>query len=252
MKKVYVLSAALLLLAVFSAAALAEGPVKVSSITTAETHTKIGKKVSGTSYSYSGETFIYEMISVTRELQKGYIGGVFVMTRYGVDDRELNSFISGINLTRIMSPTWIGTIGYTHSTDPEQYILGAVPSVDSDRFSANLIYNFNPKEKKGAKYSLTTGFSSVTDFGEQQVVSEKVQMNSPLWGGKKWNGELAYTYSYSAQQSDQLTNMFSGKLTYGWNKEQKTALNVMYIDNTYENNQGDDTVVRLIHTVNLR
>ncbi|MFH1538154.1 MAG: hypothetical protein ABIH66_04290 [bacterium] len=252
MKKVKVLFVTLLVLVCFSATAMAKhGPTKFSTMTRVETHTKIGKKITGNTYNYSGETFGYQMISASRVLQEGYIGSIFYLLRFNFDDDEVASHIGGINLTRVFNPNWIFNLGYSHSTSPEQYIVGPVEKVDSDRFAFTLIYNVNPKEKKGPKYSLTTGFSTVTDFGESQVISEKVAMKFPIWR-EKWSGEVAYTYNYSTQQDEQLTNQFNGRVFYQINKKSKLTLGVLYIDNVYTNNQGDDTVTRLSYNVNLR
>ncbi len=223
------------------------GPVKVSLMNRVESHSKISDSMGR----FSGETFGYTMLSFSRALTKKAIGNIYYLNQYSFDESDFVTHIGGLNLVRVFNANWIGTLGYTYSSKPQRSIIATTLPLDTqDRFSSTLIWNVNPKSK-GLKWSSTTGYSTVTDFGEQQTINEKIDANFPIFN-KRWSGNLGYNYTYSLRSDEQLTNQFSGNLSYQLCKDMKLTFGAMFIDNTYNGNQGDDTVGRITLLTSLR
>lgn len=230
------------------------GPVKFSTMYRFENHSKIADSAGN----YGNESFSYFMLSVFRELDKNVIGNVFYLNRYSFDDEEFVSHVGGLSLIRIFNPHVVGSLGYTYSSSPEiSYYNAAAGLLESntaasrDRVMASVIYNFNPDEKRRPKFSLTTTFSSVTNIAEQETLMEKIGVKFPAIS-QRIEGDLGYTFAYSLNNTDQLTNQISGSLTYKYSNTTKLSLGAIYIDNVYENNQGDDTVVQFTVMRSLR
>lgn len=218
------------------------GPVKVSYMQRFETHSKVADQ-NGTDY--SGESFSYSSISLFRELQKGTFGSLFYLNKYSIDDEEVVSNIGGATIIHMFSKRLTGTFGYTYSSNPERAtVVNAGAVSDKDRFSISGIYKFNPDKKHGPVFSLTSSYSTVTDWNEQSSLSEKIEAKFPNIG-QKVEGSMSYTYSYSLKQDEQLTNQFLANLSYKVSKKTKITAGVLFIDNVYTFNQGDDTVLRL-------
>jgi hypothetical protein len=266
MRKTALASVAFLCAVVFSPlfayGADGPGPVKISSMTRVESHSKIADK----NGNYGGETYVYNMISATRQLQKGVIGNVFYLNQYSSDNRRIVTHIGGATVIYVHSPKWIGTVGYTYSSTPQ---VDLIPLENQDKFSLSLINNFNPKSK-GAKFSAITGYSKKADIanylnrslssGNQVTVSEKLGVSFPMIN-KKFTGDAGYTYSYSfnkdsnAVRLGHLTNQYSANLTYTLNKENRLVLGFLYIDKffgTPATPSPDDSIFRLtlLHSYN--
>jgi hypothetical protein len=255
MKKVKVIGAVLLLavlaLPVISRAGVV-GPVKISAMTRVESHTKVADNVGN----YGGEAYIYNMISMTRQLDKDVIGSIFYLNQYSVDQSKMLTHIGGATVIRVFNSRLIGTLGYSFSSNPEKTDnLFVMPMENQDRFSTSLIYNLNPKSK-GAKYSLLTGYSTETGWHRGRVLSEKLGAKFPIFN-KKWVGDLNYTYVYGVDRDSnnsragQLTNQYSGNLTYQMTKQTKLVLGAIFINKLY-GSAPDDTIFRLSALYNLK
>ena len=247
MKKILMfLTVVVLAAAMYSQAALCQpGPVKINWMSRVETHSNIsdGRLPSQPRTDFSGETYLYSMISATRELQKSVLGTVFYMNRFSFDDSEVISNIGGLNITQVFSPYALVSLGYSHTSNPQRAVTISPTKNDRDRFSASVVYTFNPKTEN-VKYTATTSFSTVTDFGEQQTLSEKLGASVP-WS-KKWSSEFDYSFSYSLKDNDQLSNQYGGDLTYKWSKNTRLSLGALFIDNVHASSDitGDDTIFR--------
>jgi len=225
------------------------GPVKISGMFRFESHSSVYNALSG---DFSGETFGYTMLAASREIGKNVVGSLFYLNRYSFDDSDFVSHIGGVTLMKIFSPNITGTFGYTYTSDPSRGTLFTfLDKNDRDRFMSSLIYTFNPSEKTGPRYSAITSFSSTTDLGEQQSLSEKLGVKFPVVS-KRLEADLSYNFTYSLKENDQLTNQFSGVLTYKHSDSTKLSIGVLFIDNVYEFNQGDDTVVQFSINHSLR
>jgi hypothetical protein len=232
--------------AMFGSAALcATGPVKISTMTRVESHSKMDDG----SGNYGSEVLGYQMVSLFRELDKGTIGGAFYMNRFSIDEGETMSHIMGVNLTQVFCPKLIGTVGYTHTINEERGPLA--PKNKKDRFSGTAVVNFNPKSQKGPLYSLTSSYSTMASWSEQQSLNEQFEVKFPKLSARL-DGALSYTYSYSVADSDQITNQFAGRLGYKLGETTKLTLGALLIDNVYDGNPGDDVVGRLTLTKSFR
>ncbi len=198
-------------------------------------------KVRGIDGEFGGETYVNTMLSLSRKLQKDVYGNIYYLHSYSVDDGDTAKHAAGANVTRILNKHLLWSVSYSFTDSPERGVVVTFPESDNDRFSTNLVYTFNPEEKEGVRYISTTRLSTVSNFSDQQAVSEKIAMRAPL--SRRFDGELSYRFSYSLDNSEQLTNQFGGKLKYKWTKRNRLALDVLFIDNVYENNAGDDTMV---------
>ncbi|MEW5946789.1 MAG: hypothetical protein AB1742_11380 [bacterium] len=222
------------------------GPVKITAMTRLESHSKI----SSSTGDFSPETFGYQMISLSRQLQKGVIGNIYYLARFSFDDNDLASNIGGVNLIRVFNPNWLAVTGFNYTSDPQRGTIVVNPRTDRDRFSTTVIYTVNPKEKRRPVYSLTSSFSTVTDLGEQQTLSEKLGMKFQAFSDR-YSAAVGYNFTYSLKNSEQLTNQFSGDLAYKVNDTYTLSLGALFIDNVFDGNQGDDTVTRLTLTAQL-
>lgn len=241
MKKIW-MSALLIMAATLwmsSPAAAGEGRdvTRFHVYTAIETHSK----VRGVTGEFGGETFFNNMLSLSRKLQEGVYGNIYYMHSYSADEGDTTRHSAGANVTRILSRHLLWTISYSFTDSPERGAIVTTPDIDNDRFSTQFSYTFNPEDKNGTRYISTTRFSTVSSFGEQQTMSEKLALKTPL--SKRLDGELSYRYTYSFDESDQITNQFGGKLRYKWTNSKRLGLDVLFIDNVYDNNPGDDTMV---------
>jgi len=192
-------------------AALAEvGPVRLSVMNRVESHSKISDVNGG---DYSPETFNYFMISASRMIQQNVLGSVYYLNKYSYDENDVAANIGGVSVSTILGEHAVFSLGYSHSSNPERGVIIITPHKDNDRFSGTFIYNFKDRDEGGPRYSSVTSFSTVTDLGEQQTLSEKLKVDFPI--GKKWEGGVAYTFSYSYDIDDQLTNQGHGTLQQG-------------------------------------
>jgi len=253
---------AMMLAPLFAYGADGPGPVKISTMTRVESHTKIADK----NGNYGGDNYVYNMISLTRQLQKNVIGNVFYLNQYGTDEHRILTHIGGVSVIYIYSPRWIGTIGYTYASTPP---LDITPLENQDRFSLSLINNINPKSK-GAKVSLISGYTTragVMNYfdrsltsGNSVTLSEKLGVTFPMIN-KKFMGDAGYTYTYTFNKdtnSDRLghlTNQYNADLTYTLNKENRLVLGYLFIDKLYGTAATpvpNDSIVRLtlLHSFN--
>lgn len=221
------------------------GPVKISFTERVENHSKT---VNGES-EYSPETVSFSMLTLSRTLQEGVLGSIFFLNRYSFDESDSISNIGGVNITKIFSAKSIMSLGYVHSSNDERGIIRISPENDNDRFTGTYIRNFNPKEKTGIKYSSITSYGTVSDFAEQQTLTEKLKFSFPIGA---LEGILGYTYSYNVKYSDQTTNQFDGSIGYKLSKTTKLVLGYKFINNVYDNNPGDDSVIMFTIRQNLR
>lgn len=223
-------------------AAAGPGKVTVSGMSRVESHTKVADN----SGNYGGEAYIYNMISLTRQLDTNVIGSLFYLNQYNMDKGRMAAHIGGITLIDVFSPKWIGTLGYSYSNNPEE-VRTLIPLENQDRFSLSLLHNLNPKAKT-YKFSLMTGYSAATGMNRQRTLSEKLDATFPVFC-KKCVGNAGYTYTYSFDKDSngkrlgQLTNQYSANLTYELNKSSKLVLGYLYIDKTF--NAPDDQAARL-------
>jgi len=268
-------SAILIAILIASGAALgAPGPVKISAMMRVESHSNTAD---ATGSSYSGETFGYTMFSFSRELQKNVLGSVFYLNQYRFDDEQFNNHIGGVSVIRLFSPKWVGSFGYTFSSSPgnKTTILGVTETElanDRDRFNLSMIYNFNPKKKKGPKYSATTSYSTVTGLNEQKTISEKFEVTVPVIN-RKFTANASYNFTYGLDRDSrtsvltngvyvanpdfdtrmgQLTNQFAGNLTYQLNKDMRLVFGLLYINNVFSYHPDDDMIYRLSLLANLK
>jgi hypothetical protein len=245
---------AVLIAPLFAYGAGGPGPVKISTMTRVEGHTRIAD-ING---NFSGQTYVYNMISATRQLEKSVIGNIFYLNQYDVDNSKMITHIGGATVIKVFSPYWIGTVGYTFSSNPE--ISTFEPLANQDRFSLSALYNFNPKSKS-VKFSSMTGYGmqynllrSASGFdpagrNKQRTLSEKLDATFPIIN-KKFTGNLGYTYTYGIDKDaasvrlGQLTNQYSANLTYSLCKDSKLVLGYLFIDKQFEG-APDDQVARL-------
>jgi len=250
MKTIRLITAAVLCAAVVAPqAALAgrnPGPVKFTMMTRLETHTKTFDGLD----SLSGETYGYESLSMYRELQQNTFGSLMYIMKYSFDREDDVSHIGGVNVIHVFSPYVVASLGYTHSSNPNtnefNWNTGDVMELeeDRDRLSLSVIWKLNPHGTRGPKFSLTTGFSTVTDWNEQRTFSEKLQVDFPNISNRI-SGMTSYTFTYSLNESDQLTNQFLGRLSYKYSDTTRMDLEGLFLDNVFENNRGDDSVFRM-------
>ena len=153
-------------------------------------------------------------------------------------------------MIRIFNPHIIGTFGYSHTSNPERGVTVISPENNRDRFLIPVIYNFNPEDKGKTQFSATTAFSTVTDFGEQQTLSVKPAVKLPI--SKNTQADAAYNFTYGLSENEQYANQWSANLHHRLSRTTKLSLGYLYIDNVYENNQGDDSMFRLSVTGNWR
>jgi hypothetical protein len=211
-------------------------------MTRVEGHTKIADNTGN----YSGETYVYNMISLTRVLDTSVIGSLYYLNQYSLDNSRLTTHIGGVSLIKVFSPRWIGTLGYSYSSNPEE-IRTLIPLENQDKFSTSLLYNINPKAKK-FKFSLMSGYSAVSKLNAQRGLSERLDVTFPIFN-KKFTANTGYTYTYSLDKDangdrfGQLTNQYSANLTYALCKDSKLVLGYLFIDKQF--NSPDDQVARL-------
>lgn len=244
-KKLYMAAIMLAFFALPMIAQAKEGPVKITAMTRVESHSKVSDSVGN----YSGESYEYTMISLTRSLDKNVLGNLFYLNQYGIDKGRMLTHIGGVNLIYVFNPRMVGTFGYSYSSNPENTAnLFVVPLENQDKFSSSLLYTLNPKSK-GLKYSFTTGYSTKTAWNKSRVLTEKANVTFPIFN-KKWMGDVAYTFS-SGMDKDaggnrigHLTNQYTGNLTYKLCKQTKMQLGGIYINKLY-NNAPDDMIWRL-------
>lgn len=227
-------------LAAAPAAADKSGGINLALMSRLETHTNIYDGVSD----FSGETFVYHMISGYGKLTDRLLGSMYYINKYSLDDSEFASHIGGLSLIHPFNRKTIGVLGYSHTSNPSRGVTIVRPSTDRDRFNTAIIYNFTMYDEILTQYTSTTSFSTVTDFGAQQALSQKFEAKFPDVMDRT-SGALGYTYVYSFKETEQLTNQLSGKLSYSLNEKTKLTFGMLFIDNTYTNNQGDDTVMRV-------
>ncbi len=249
MRKYLVVTTILVTAVIFAAriAAAEPGPVKITAMERVETHSKIYDGGND----FSGETYNYFMLTAYRELQKNTVGSVFYLNRYSFDESDFITHIGGVSVIHAYNPRVLSTISYSHTSNPERSTIIINPRKTRDRMSVAVIYNVNPKRNANARWSLTSAYNTVTDWGEQRTLTEKLEVKFPKVT-KRLEAKMAYTFSYGLSDSDQYTNQYSSDLSFRFSKTSRLVLGVLFIDNVYENNQGDDTVFRLSLVRNIR
>jgi len=222
------------------------GPVKITTVTGVESHGNISDAEGG----FSGETYLIFVATSHRELQKGVIGSVYYYNRHSLDEGDTATHAGGVSVIRIFGPHAVGIFGYSHTSNPGRGVTMLSPENDRDRFLGSLIYNFNPEDRGKTQYSVTATYSTVTDFGEQQVLSVKPAVKLPV--SRNLDADAAYAFVYGLSENDQYANQWSANLHYRLSKKTKISLGYMLIDNVYENNPGDDDIFRLSVSQNWR
>jgi hypothetical protein len=223
------------------------GPVKFSLMNIFETHSMMSDSYGG----FSGETVNTLMLTGYRELQKNVVGSIYYINRYDFDRKGFITHGGGASLIRVFNPYLIGMIGYTYTSNTPNSGAFYIPRDDKDRMMVSVIYKVNPSVKHGPMYSLTTGYGSLTDLTEQQTFSEKAAVKIPINSGKSDVG-LAYNFTYGLSDSEHYTNQWSMNLNHKISNTTKVSLSFLYIENLFAGSPGDDKVVRLAVTQNLR
>jgi len=248
---------AMIIAPLMAVAAGGPGPVKISTMTRVESHTK----VSDTNNGYSGQMYAYNMISATRQLQKNVLGNLYYLNQYDIDEERVSAHIGGVTLIRLFSKKWIGTFGYTYSSNPGHDVLrlGAINDYveldNSDKFSVSMLYNINPKSKC-IKYSLYSAYGTTTGLNAQKAITEKLDATFPIFS-KRFTGNAGYAMNYSldtdanGDRLGQLTNQYTANLTYATGKSTKVALGYLFVDKMY-GSAPDDQVGRLSLLHNFR
>jgi hypothetical protein len=236
---------AVVLAPLFAYGASGPGPVKITFMSRVESHTKVGDL--NNPGVYSGNSYAYNMLSATRVLQKSVIGNIFYLNQYDIDNGRTLTHIGGVTVIKMFSPKWVGTLGYTYSSNPQLQVF--VPVENQDRFSASALFNVNPKSKK-VKYSLLTNYGTVTGFNNQRTVSERADATFKIFN-KRFTENLGYTYTYGIDKDangnrlGQLTNQYASNLSYTLCKDTKLVLGYLYINKVFDSSTPDDSVARL-------
>jgi len=247
------------------------GPVKISTMSRVESHTKVAD-VNG---NYGGETYIYNMISATRVLKSNVLGNIFYLNQYSTDNKKIIAHIGGATVIKVFSPKLIGTLGYIFSSNPKlgspDFLNTYLPLQNQDRFSGSILYNINPKSKGvkytlisgyGLQYNLLPGLSGFNPAGrnKERTISERIGAAFPIFN-KNWTGELGYTYTYDLDKDinnvrlGQLTNQYAANLTYKLNKENRLEFGYLFINKLFGTDSSpvpNDSAFRvtLLHSFN--
>jgi len=225
------------------------GPVKISYMARVESHTKIAD-VNG---NFGGESYAYNMISVVRKLDENVIGNIYYLNQYSLDKSRFSTHIGGASLINVFSSKWIGTLGYSYSSNPEE-IRTLIPFENQDKFSMYLLYNINPKAPK-YKFTLLSGYTAVTALNRQRGLSERLDVTFPVFS-EKYTGNVGYTYTYvfdkntNGDRFGHLANQYSANLSYALCKNSKLVLGYIFIDKQFDS--PDDQVAQLSLLSNLR
>lgn len=217
-----------------------DNPTRISLMSRYETHSNVNDGKGG----FSGESYQYHMISVSKRLEGHVYGNVYYLNRYSLDDGSMITHAGGVNIIRALSPKSIFSLGYAYTSDPSRGTVTQAVRNDRDRFLFYYIHTMNPEEKIKPVYRLTTAFSTITNIGEQQAISEIVSVHFPKIA-RGLEADLSYNFGYSLRENEQLTNQYAGQLTYQITEKTKVSLGALYVDNVYTNNPGDDKVLHL-------
>ena len=217
------------------------GPVVVNLMERLEMHSD----TTSSQGDISGETYSYSMLSLFRKLDTDVFGNIFYIHKYSVNDGDTAGNIGGVSVTRKYTKNTSANFSYSYNSNPQRNV---VPSSDTDRFAISGDYTLNPKSK-GAVHTLTTTYSTGTDFSFGRTIAEKLACRRNVT--KRADAIVAYQYVYGLNNSEQFTNQYSFDLTYKLNKTAKIALGALYIDNVYTGATTDDSIIRISYLQTL-
>ncbi len=197
----------------------------------------------------NNEDFSYQMLSISRELQKSIIGNLFYMHRIDISNNESNGGIFGVNLSRVFTKNLSANLGYQFSQTPrlKERAVPTLVSVDQDRWSINIRYTL-AEYKNGLKLKGSSSFSTNTDWSAGRVLGEEISLSIPLT--QQFESEIAVQYNYSLSLDESAYNVYALKLSYRLNKRAKINFGYQFVDKltTYSN---DDNVFRISYLTSL-
>ncbi|MFH1539579.1 MAG: hypothetical protein ABIH66_11505 [bacterium] len=177
----------------------------------------------------SPDDYIYNIVSVTKQLQGRVIGQVHYLYKYNTDKGSTGGNAAGFNLIRIFSKRSIGILGYTHTSN----YTGGTRSFKSDRDRWRLGYYYKIEQKAdGRRLLFTTAYNTQTDWSESQTLDLGFSYHHPF--SSRWSGDAGLKYTHAFSNVDMhIYNQFPINFTYKAAKDTDINLGYLFVDKTF-------------------
>jgi hypothetical protein len=257
---IVLLAACALTLSLACATATAKpGPVSAGFMERFESHSKAPNAdfISGRSAVYGSDLYLYSILYLARKLDTGITGIVTYIHKYALNDNDTLTHIGNVTIQQDVTRHWKNTYAYSYVSNPQRAVTGRIIGrTASNWFNIGSEFNSNPKgkTKKTRKAGLT--YNSATDFANSQTLTSKLSYRSRLTKRTDW--ELTYQLIYGLKSDaarglnrEVYANQYFLNLDRKLTKNNKLQLTYLYVNNQYNGELGDDSVVRLswVHTM---
>mgnify|MGYP005850565659 CR=1 FL=1 len=226
---------ALLLAAICIPARAQMGPPVLQSVLRIETH----------SDENNPDDYVYKMLSLSRQLEGGVIGNVFYVYKHNLDEGNLGGHIGGVNIIKMFSDETMLMMGYSYNKIEER--SRSIDNYDRDRWLLGL-HHFAYKSADGNRLTLSTVYSSQTDWSESRSVDFGLAYKAML--SHDWSARMGYKYTHGLGSADtHLLNQWNLDFTWKINKAMAFDLGYLYVDKVFSvpapgAQPEDDHVVR--------
>lgn len=264
-----VLTAGVLAIVFAAGVSLAKpGPVIAGFMERAEYHSKTATVESPV---WTDDLYLYSILFLSRKLDTNFTGMVTYINKWGINEGAEITHIGNVSVIQDLTTHWKGTYAYSYVQNVDRTfeynacptdIAGNArnnpkdcPRTQSNWFNLSLDFNNNPKAKHDSTWKAGLAYNTATNLSVGRSLTGKLAWNHRF--NKKWDYELAYNLIYGLNQyvdptdptknigKDVSANQYFATLNYKMSKKNKLSLGYLFVNNQYQGNQGDDSVVRL-------
>ncbi len=227
------------------------GPVVIGILEQVENHSKAFNKDYLQTGSFGSVTYVKSGLFMTRQLDRKLTGMLTYVNRYDVDSRETANHVGGISLFPQFTKQWRGTLSLVHVSNPQRATSESIIA----RSSSNWLilgadYSSEPEGRSKKSWDAGISFNSTADLTNDRMVVIKIGQRMKT--GKKTDAgivsETIYGFkggSESTAKQELLAGRYSAVANYRRSPMSKLSFEVIYQDNRYTGNPGDDVICRL-------